>query len=1240
MKLKSSIVILLISICLNSAAQKNKPSKYPSLLWEITGNGLKKPSYLFGTMHVSNKLAFHLSDSFYYAIKNCDVVGLELNPQSWQVEMANMQDAQIQIRSFAYKAGNDYINKESFKIEEFDKKLKYALSDEPQQVNSLLYRSYSQTADFEENTYLDLYIYQTGRKLGKAAAGMEDYLATEQLILEAYQDMAKEKKKKKIYTENESVYDIAEKIQDAYRRGDLDLLDSLEKKTSQSDAFTEKFLYKRNEIQANSIDTIIKNRSLFVGVGAAHLPGNRGVIELLRKMGYKLRPIKMQDRDAEQKELIDKMKVPVAMQSTKTEDEMISLQMPGKLYKRYENRLNESWQYADMENGSYYMINRVKTNAALFGLTEKQVLKKIDSFLYENIPGKIISKKEIIKNGYIGYDITNKTRRNDVQRYNIFVTPFEVLIIKMSGNDDYVNGKEAEQFFASIQLKENKFQWKNYTPNSGGFNVMLPQVPYVFVDKNSKDFNDTWQYNAIDKETGNVYSIFKKNIHNYNFIEEDSFDVSLIEESFLKSDIIEKRLSRKQTNFNGYAALDLLFATKNGEQLKAKAIIKGSNYYLLTALANKKNIATTDKVFNSFSFTNFNYNTPQYYSDTSLKFTVKTSIIPKIDSSIKILIDQTLKYEKLNRDNDIYNSWISDRYAVFNSDTTGESIAVTVKTFADYYDSRDTIKFWKNEIRWKDIEEDFIVEGKEYYTTKDSICGYKYNLLDTNSNRKIKVLTALKNNRLFTLSTLIDAKAEESNFIKTFFATFSPEKKSFGPSVFTSKLNEFFEAYYSKDTTTKKRANSALSYLYYGEKGFPKIKEAISKLTLKDKDYFEIKEKFINELGYIDDSTCVNDVINYLKQLHTEVADTATFQNPIVKALFRLSTKKSFAEGKELLLQDPPVFDNNESVNEIFDLLNDSLPLTKTLFPEILQLASLEDYKHEVNDLLIDLVDSNYLKGNDYENYFSKLFFDAKIELKKQQLKDEKVIDKKEDEQEDEENTSRRVTTTRSYKSYVGYKDYAYAKKSNSELEDYAILLMPFYDKNVAVQKFFDKLLQSKNNDLKISTITLMLRNDKKINDTILKNIAAKESYKVKLYQALAEIKKANLFPTDYINQEAFAKSILLNETEKEKFYATEIVKKQTVELKNKKGVVYFFKYKMDKDEEWQLGISGLQPINVKEVDYKPELVYLSGKKFSTDKTELEQFEQELKELIFAKRKSARNFFTANDYGGYGGYDD
>jgi hypothetical protein len=68
----------------------------------------------------------------------------------------------------------NYINDQSFQLMRYEENLKRALSEEPTVVNSLLYRSYQGKADFEENTYLDLYIYQTGRKLGKTATGVED----------------------------------------------------------------------------------------------------------------------------------------------------------------------------------------------------------------------------------------------------------------------------------------------------------------------------------------------------------------------------------------------------------------------------------------------------------------------------------------------------------------------------------------------------------------------------------------------------------------------------------------------------------------------------------------------------------------------------------------------------------------------------------------------------------------------------------------------------------------------------------------------------------------------------------------------------------------------------------------------------------------------------------------------------------------------------------------------------------
>jgi hypothetical protein len=54
------------------------------------GKGMSKPSFLIGTMHVSSKLAFHLPDSFYYAIRNANVVALKPIPKPGRRIWINM----------------------------------------------------------------------------------------------------------------------------------------------------------------------------------------------------------------------------------------------------------------------------------------------------------------------------------------------------------------------------------------------------------------------------------------------------------------------------------------------------------------------------------------------------------------------------------------------------------------------------------------------------------------------------------------------------------------------------------------------------------------------------------------------------------------------------------------------------------------------------------------------------------------------------------------------------------------------------------------------------------------------------------------------------------------------------------------------------------------------------------------------------------------------------------------------
>ena len=1208
----------LLSLSLHTVAQPTA-KKYQGLLWEITGNGLAKPSYLFGTMHVSNKLAFHLSDSFYFALKQVDAVALELNPDLWQSQMVRLATLNANYNSFSETPGNDYLVENSFKISEYEDQLKIALSTEPPVVNSLLYRSYKPKDDFEEDTFLDLYIFQAGRKLGKIAAGVEDYYQSEKLVLEAYRDMAAEKKKKNIDLDGETVSNILQKLQQAYRNADLDLMDSLDNKMEKSAAFREKFLYRRNEIQADAIDSILTTKSLFAGVGAAHLPGNRGVIELLRKKGYQLRPVKMTDRDAAQKEAINQLKVKVNFSKQYAEDKMYTVEVPGPLYALKNNyQLLNRTQYADMSNGAYYMVTRVKTYASFMHLSPAMVSKKTDSLLYEHVPGKILRNKSITRNGYAGFDIVNRTRRGDLQRYHIFITPYEVIIFKMSGKNDYAKGEEGDRFFNSIQLKEMKDNPVYFIAAHGGFGVQLPQLPHIYVNNLAEE---RWEYEAQDETTGDAFLILKKSVYNFNFLEADSVDLALIETSFRSAGFFDKQVSRKLTAISGYPALIVKEKMKNGDCIHAAFIIKGPHYYVLAQRT--KNFSDNAFVlYRSLKWEPYQYPQSKPYADSLMHFEMQTPVLPDIDEGIRLIVEKT-KEDAADGNNaaGIITYWKKINNAVIKSAATGEMISVQVQEYPRYFYIRDSVEFWQKEIEDFLGKKDMLLHSKINNTYGQSNGKeFRITIRDTGSSRMIKRLIFLKGKYIFTLSTLADTLTKESDFTAAVFNSIKPLKGVLADDLYKNKLSLFFSDLFSSDSSLQEKAQQAVSNIYFDQYSVPQLVQAINRIAASGKNYFHLKAKLIAELGYINDS--VNNVIpSYLKKIYEQTADTSMFQNEAILALARQKTAGSFTILKELLLHDPPVFEDNSGYQDLFSHLADTLQLSASLFPHLMQLASLNDYKENILDLLVKLVDSGYIKQDRYAAYFPGIFIDAKVAWKKQKGREEKIMetDSKKREKKDEEPEREFMNNG----NYFG-------------LNDYAILLMPFYEENKNVQQFFSRMLSSLDAVIQMNTAVLLLCNKKEVDDSIFLPLAAKDKLRGLLFSALEKTGRLDKFPTGYKTQLLLAKSYLLMQNEYDKMDSVVFLQKKYTTIKNKSGYVYFFKYRIKRTDDWKIGISGLQPLNEIVLSSNNEMAFLTDKKIMSNYPLEEQLNTEFKKIVFSFYNSAKNFYnSANEFSNF-----
>ncbi len=1269
--MKKPLILLLLFLPHFNMAQKPGPKKYPSLLWEISGNGLKKPSYLFGTMHVSSKIAFNLSDSFYLGIRNADVVALETNPESWQEDMSKFdfggENYMASGNRFAgYMAvPDDYFTINTLKFYKYDKKIERSLYSNPSTINNLLYRSYGNNAsDFEEDTYLDMYIYQCGKKWGKKVAGVESYAESMRLMQEAYKDAAKDKNKKERSYDVDEDYSIA-KLQEAYRKGNLDQLDSINKLNSFSDAFDEKFMYKRNEIQANSIDSILKTKvSLFVGVGAAHLPGNRGVIEMLRDKGYKLRPVMMGERDSRHKDLVEKIRVPVTFQPEAAEDGFFIVDIPGKFYKFGDDEALDQRQYADMANGSYYMVTRIMTNAWLWAHNTEDVYKKIDSLLYENIPGRILNKTKISRNGYNGFDITNRTRRGDIQRYHIFITPFEIIFFKMSGTGEYVrNGDEAKRFFGSIQLKEiipaaaTANGWIKYSPVYGGFSAGLPHEPY-----NGNDGSRI--YDAEDKAAGLFFRIIRSDVHNYHFAEEDSFDLELMQESFAASEFIDTLLQRKTGKHQGYPSLDARYRTKNGLTLMTRFIIKGPHYYTIVA-GGKKEHSQMQRFMDSFRLMPFIYREAKDRVDTSLYFSVKSPVFPE-ENKEKLDIPRFSYYDDEEEEEESEEDLLESgafRSKTISNDSTGEKIFVSFFRSPRYHYSKDSTRLEKEREFTFLGDSNWIVRERKKYELADKTKVWETVLTDTGSSRSIISKSYYKDGIGFSLMTQSDTLSQPSEFVRRFFESFKPADTLKGVNPFEKKSAVFFSDLASSDSTVQKRAVKNIRTIFLDSADLPQLKKAIETLGWEQKKYLEVKKSLIHKLSDISTTASAN----YLKDIYYAAGDTVELQYTALESLLQQRAQYAYNVFREIIASEPPVLDKTDgrgwtmypplsqfgnfrnlfpkiSDGNFLNELHDSLQLTRSILPDLLPLLNLDDYKSDIMRLLGRMTDSNLVKPADYDMYFSKFLLEAKQEMKKQAIAEKKKAIRKAEESKLDK------------KPVLPYYDNDEKDTGNDDLGLYATLLLPYWDSRPAVQPVIRQMLASDDKRLKYNTLMLMIRNKRPYHDSLLQFFASQDEYRYELYGDLGSLKKQELFPAKYNNHLDLGRSKLLASKVYGKPDTLAYVDRLPAEVKGKKGFVYFYKYRNKKDDvTWKLAVVGLVPQNEKQFEFDgektgnilriPGLVLSSfsseghhdfsgfiDSKIKDDEPLKPQLEKELKKKLYSLRKSGKNFYQDGDY--------
>lgn len=1185
MKLKLIALISLFSLGAN--AQNDIPTE-KSLLWEITGNGLEKPSYLYGTMHVSAKIAFRLDDVFFDALNGADMVALETDPSTWLEHYSKDGYYSNYFSPWGYRQSGFY--KHSFKAENPKKEMVGNLmSFDNNLLNGILYRSSSQMQDFQEDTYLDMFIYQAGKKQSKPIVALEDLDESQMLVDIAAENSRKDKADvwlQKLMVDD-NFYTI---MQEAYRTRNISLLDSLDRGLH-TEHYMEYMLYKRNHNMVEVMDSIMHQGSVFSAIGAAHLPGEEGVIKLLRNLGYTVKAYTSErtEKAENAQERLEELFIEQNYSSQTVDDDYFSINLPDKLYNLGSSDNVTNYISTDLTNGAFVTITRISTKQLI--KDEHTIdLDVIKDLLFENIPGDIEEQKDIQNGPWKGIEIKNKLKNGDYQHYQMFVTPMEVIIFKLSGKKTFAQ-QYGDALYATLKFKsvtDNKMvRLDSYFKD---FSFEVPEN-YSFVNMRKAGDREMEAYNAA---TNDYYFMKRVQLNDQRLFEVDTFELKQIQKRFYEDIEVYG-----DVNYEEFGTLRYSRSLRSSAQIDSASDVKlhlmtlkqGMNFYLIGIKTSKDETA---KAY----FDSFNLSPVQYQGEyTTIQDTfVHFSTVSFLDMSKKWNTNLERFADEDDRKKPYEDFYKSNKYVTEN----GDQVYVSMFRYHDYEMFYNADSIWN--YYEERAEDDMILSYKERGVEN----GNPFHVMvisDTACSKAIKIKTVIKHGVKYRLEATIDTAQANNRFIDEFFNNFKPADTLIGRDIFEDKTDEFFASL---------RANDSIVFDAYGSLIFTKedidsLKAFVDHFEFPDDKKF-LKEKFIYRIGsfWEEDET----VMPYLIDLYNKSYENSEIQTDILRFFATQRTEEATEQMMDLLSSDIPLSAYSSGINYIFYPYFDTLELASELFPDLMDYQSIEEYREPIFNLLTQLRSEEIMKAKSVKKYRNQILNDARIELKRQLAK------------------SNKSSRNSYYGGYGGGSSYnSSGARELSDLEQYIVLLFPFRkEKNMKV--FFERLMSLDNHKVITTYVALLAKSNDEVDQELINEYAEDINKRYNLYEALANVNRLDLFPEEYKTQQLILESFVYRNSEyKAENDTIAFLEKKDFEFEGKSYTTYFFKTSQKtgwNKDEWQIKSYTIANFEEEKAKDAPQIKYTNGVKawpvFMESRKLLEtvELEKQLNKLIEA----------------------
>ncbi|CAI8926477.1 TraB/GumN family protein [Chryseobacterium sp. IT-36CA2] len=284
--IKLGLAVLLSLNSIKANAQSKNTNKDNSLLWEVSGNGLTKPSYITGTFHILCSKDFEIKPKVWDALKKSESFVMEINYTD-QNEMASIQKMMAADKKISEQLTPEEAKNLDKILADYGTTLKNVDSHSSTALYSLVATKAIPCPQNEVKMY-EIELLKTALQNKKSVSGLEKVDDQTSAISQAY-DLKETITQLKLGNE----YAIAaKKMTEAFKNENLKDLDQLIKNPKFMNKRQEKLvLTDRNKKWAEKMPEMMKNQSSFFAVGSGHLWGENGLINLLKAKGFTVKPV-------------------------------------------------------------------------------------------------------------------------------------------------------------------------------------------------------------------------------------------------------------------------------------------------------------------------------------------------------------------------------------------------------------------------------------------------------------------------------------------------------------------------------------------------------------------------------------------------------------------------------------------------------------------------------------------------------------------------------------------------------------------------------------------------------------------------------------------------------------------------------------------------------------------------------------------------------------------------------------